>query len=428
MSFEGVSPYAFRLASLTLELIERRRTSLEVAFQKALNSVGRSDPHALKLARRALLSFAKADLLLEASGLGNIPLRRKCAYRVAFALLEEGVYVGRLEAGLLSDRLRALLTRRALEEVTHLVSGLPPAQRLAVENSFPPWIIDEVSKHLGLREAEKLVKACSRRTIWIRINELKISRGKALSALRRYADLREDKEFPEVLELVGVEDPPPDVLKMAERGLIVIQDKGSVAVAHALGDSRNLLVMDAAAAPGLKTSLLQQLSNNEAEIVAVDVSRRRLGEMRKLLSRLGVRNVRLLLADSRIAKFTRKFDKILLDAPCTNTGAIASDPALRLVLWKPAGIDKFPLLQKSLLTNTLEHLKDGGDLVYSTCSLLSSEGESLIETLPLDWLSSEGLWGLPGYQNFACSSRVRRLFPHIHRTTAFFVAKIRPHS
>lgn len=426
MSLGEISPFAFRLAALTLELVERRKVSLEVAYKEALQRVERSEPQALKLARKALLHFAKADLLLRTHGLDNVPLRRKSAFRVAFALLLEGGDPRHLDVGLLSGRLRALLTRGKIEEVNHLLANLQPVQRIAVENSFPPWIINEVANHLGLSEAEKLVKASSRRTVWVRINELKISRGKAISALRRIVDVREDKQFPELLELVGIEDVPPEVMKMAERGLIVIQDKGSVAVVHALGDSRRLLVLDAAAAPGMKTSLLQQLSGNEAEIVAIDVSRHRLSEMRRLLSKLSVRNVQLMLSDARIIRFARKFDKVLLDAPCTNTGAIANDPALRLALWNPVDVERFSSLQRSLLANALDHLRREGELVYSTCSLLSAEGESIVDALPLDWLSVEGLWGSPGYRNFTCSSKVRRLYPHIHRTTGFFTAKITP--
>lgn len=424
MSIEEVSPLAFRLASLTLEFIERRGVSLEVAFRDALHRVGRSEPGALKLARKALLHFAKADLVLKAYGLEKVPLRRKSAFRVAYALLEEGGSLERLEVGILSGRLRSLLSRRRLEEVERMLESLQPVQRIAIENSFPPWLIDEIARHLGLSEAEKLVKACSRRTIWVRINELKASHGRVINALRKIADVREDRDFPEVLELVGVEDPPLEVVKMVERGLIAIQDKGSVAVARALGDSRRLLVMDAAAAPGMKTSLLQQLSSNEAEVVAVDVSRRRLGEMRKLLSKLNVRNVHLVLSDSRILKSSRKFDRVLLDAPCTNTGAIASAPALRLTLWSPVDVEKFSRLQRDLLKNVLENLREGGALVYSTCSLLAAEGESIIEQLPLDRLSVEGVLGLPGYSGYLCSSKVRRLYPHVHRTTAFFIAKV----
>lgn len=422
MSLQEASPFALRLAALTLELIERRKVSLETAYIEALHRVGRGEPYALRLARKALLRFAKADLLLKVHGLENTPLRRKNAFRVAYAMIEDGYDAKKLGVGLLSRRLRELLTREKLEE--DYVSRLQPVERIAVENSFPSWIINEVSKRLGLNEAERLVKACAKRTIWVRVNELKISRSKAIEAIRRIVNVREDEHFPELLELVGVEEVPPGVMKMVERGHVTIQDRGSVAVVHALGEAKHLLVMDAAAAPGMKTSLLQQLSGNEAEIVAVDVSRRRLSEMRKVLSKLNVRNVHLVLSDSRILKSARKFDRVLLDAPCTNTGAIPSDPALRLALWTPDDIEKFSSLQRSILSNTIKHLKEGGELVYSTCSLLSSEGESIIDDLPFDWLSEEGLWGSPGYRGFTCSSRVRRLYPHIHRTIGFFVAKV----
>lgn len=425
MSSETTTPFAFRLATLTLELIERHGLSLETAYLEAARRVGRRDPSALRLARIALQNFAKADLLLKVHKLDNLPIRRRCAFRVAFALTLTGGEPGCTEVGLLSGRLRSLITRKNIEKVEQIISTLPLRDKIAVEHSFPPWIFEEVSRFLGLNEAKRLVEACDRRIIWLRVNELKIKINDAIKLFKKYKiNFQEDKDFPEIFELTNVEEIPTAVQKMIERGLLVVQDKGSVAVAHALGISKRLLVLDAAAAPGMKTSMIQQLSENEAEVVAVDVSKRRLQEMRSLLSRLGVRNVQLVHSDSRRIRFSRSFDKVLLDAPCTNTGAIASDPALRLSLWKPPQLEKHTSLQLELLRNALEQLKPGGLLVYSTCSLLSKEGEFIVDRVARGSLSEEGVIGWPGYPGFKCSRKVRRLYPHVHRTTGFFISKM----
>ncbi|RLE99054.1 MAG: RsmB/NOP family class I SAM-dependent RNA methyltransferase [Thermoprotei archaeon] len=425
----ALTPTSFRLATITLELVERRGLSLEAAFREALRKVGRREEGALRLAREALRRFAEADLLLKAHGLAGIPLRRRCAFRVAYAALAAGAWpvesIRALGGGLLSGRLRALLSRRGLEEARELASRLPPEERLAVENSFPPWLVKRLVKRLGLREAERLVKACARRVLWVRVNTLKARRGEVLSRLRRYATVREDRDFPELVELVGLDELPPELLKMMERGLIVPQDKGSVAVVHALEPRGELLVLDAAAAPGVKTSLIQQLSSNAAEVVAVDVSGRRVKAMASLLSRLGVRGVHIVQGDSRLMAYSRRYDRVLLDAPCTNTGAIASDPSLRLSLWREPRVRDYAALQAALLENSLKHLKQGGLLVYSTCSLLEEEGEEVVEPwLSFGYsLSPEGVIGEPGYGGFRCSSHVRRLYPHRHRTTGFFIAR-----
>ncbi|MEZ0345352.1 MAG: RsmB/NOP family class I SAM-dependent RNA methyltransferase [Infirmifilum sp.] len=425
MTSEVVSPFTVRLAALTLELIERRSLSLEAAYLEASKLVERGDLNAVKLARIALRHFAKADLLLDAQRLSDLPLRRRCAFRVVFAMMKEGLNPSGIDVGLLSGRLRVLLTRRWLELADQLAAEKPPLQRTSLEHSFPPWIAEEVAKFLGPEEAIKLIKACDRRTIWVRVNELKISVNEAARRLRREGlEIREDRDFPELLEVLNVEEVPLPVQKMAERGLVLVQDKGSVAVVHALGQARRLLVLDAAAAPGVKTSAIQQLSANEAEVVAVDVSRRRVREMKALLSKLGVRNVHIVTSDSRLLRFARKFDKVLLDAPCTNSGALASDPALRLSLWKPPRLDRYTTLQLELLRTTYSQLKEGGALVYSTCSLLSSEGEAVVERLDQGALRAEGVLGEPGYRAFSCSGGVRRLYPHIHRTVGFFIAKV----
>lgn len=161
-----------------------------------------------------------------------------------------------------------------------------------------------------------------------------------------------------------------------------------------------------------------------AEVVAVDASRGRVEEMKELLSKLGVRNVHIVVADSASLKLAWKFERVLLDAPCTNSGAIASDPALRLALWEEPDVDRYTKLQTSLLKNSLQHLESGGLLVYSTCSLLSEEGEKVVDAaLQPERLDPSGMIGENGYTGFSCSSRVRRLFPHLHRTTGFFLAR-----
>jgi 16S rRNA (cytosine967-C5)-methyltransferase len=423
---EGLSPAAFRLAALTLELVERHKLSLEAAFLEAVRKVGAKEEGALEVARRALLKFAEADFLLKLHGMGGLPLRRRCAFRVAYALMLSGgePALAQVESGLLSGRLRQLLTRRGLERLEAELTRLPPIERIAISNSFPPWLVRKLAEKMPLREVEKLVKACSKRTVWVRANELKTSVQKVARTLEKVVTVKEDRDFPELLELVGVEDPPFEVLKLAERGLAIVQDKGSVAVVHALGARAGLRVLDAAAAPGVKTSLIQQLAGNAAEVVAVDASRRRVWEMRELLSKLGVKNVHVVVADAATLKLAQKFERVLLDAPCTNSGAIASDPALRLALWKEPEVDRYAKLQASMLANALQHLQPGGSLVYSTCSLLSEEGEGVADAvMQPERLNPSGIIGEPGYPGFRCSSRVRRLFPHIHRTTGFFIAR-----
>ncbi|RLE67806.1 MAG: hypothetical protein DRJ43_06700, partial [Thermoprotei archaeon] len=119
-----ITATSFRLATLTLELIERRKLSLERAFIEAVRRVGRSEKGALRIARLALMKFAEADYLLELSGLSGTPLRRKCAFRVAYSLVAFGEAsrdeIGIVKGGLLSNRLFSLLSagnlRRVLEE------------------------------------------------------------------------------------------------------------------------------------------------------------------------------------------------------------------------------------------------------------------------------------------------------------------------
>ncbi|HDD34211.1 MAG TPA: hypothetical protein ENG30_03565, partial [Thermofilaceae archaeon] len=221
-----ITATSFRLATLTLELIERRKLSLERAFIEAVRRVGHSEKGALRIARLALMKFAEADYLLELSGLSGTPLRRKCAFRVAYSLVAFGEAsrdeIGIVKGGLLSNRLFSLLSAGNLRRVLEEERKLKPTERLSVAYSFPLWLVERLVARIGFSDAERLVKACSRRVLWLRINTLKVSRSEVLRKLRREFNVREDKDFPELVELVGLEELPPSILKMIRRGHIVV--------------------------------------------------------------------------------------------------------------------------------------------------------------------------------------------------------------
>jgi len=210
---------------------------------------------------------------------------------------------------------------------------------------------------------------------------------------------------------------------------------GSLLPVHALDPKPGEIVIDAAAAPGGKTSQMAQLMKNKGVILAVDISRERMKSLRSNLSRLGVENVIAYRMDARdLPKFGIKADKILLDAPCTGEGLIPIDRSRkksRLI----EDIKYCSTLQFSMLTALLKCLKKGGILVYSTCSIAPEENELVIhrvlERFPLSVEKMDLKDGLPGFTEFfGCKVRdeireARRFYPHIHGTEGFFICKLR---
>ena len=215
--------------------------------------------------------------------------------------------------------------------------------------------------------------------------------------------------------------PSLNELKAYEKGYFYAQSLPSMLVAHILEPKEEDLIVDMAAAPGGKTSHIAQLLENRGEIIAIDKSRNRLAKMEKELTRLGVKNVKLIHMDSRnLPDLGIKADKILLDAPCTALG-------VRPKLWEtktPKDIEATARYQRHFINAAIKSLRKGGVLVYSTCTLSYEENEGNVLYMIKKGLRLEGqkiFIGSPGLG----ISEVQRFYPHRHLTQGFFIAKLR---
>jgi 16S rRNA (cytosine967-C5)-methyltransferase len=145
--------------------------------------------------------------------------------------------------------------------------------------------------------------------------------------------------------------------------------------------------------------------------------------MKNLLKNLGALDyVDIAIADSRHPPHNKLFDKILLDAPCSSSGSISKDPAIRLHLLKRGKIEYYSTLQYELLDKALDLAKE---VVYSTCSILPEEGEEVVENVrnkakPID----PGIKASKGYSRYSVGNTVARFFPHMHMSEGFFIAKL----
>ncbi len=156
-------------------------------------------------------------------------------------------------------------------------------------------------------------------------------------------------------------------------GWIRIQDEGSQLVAELAGQGRRIL--DTCAAPGGKTAILAE-HNSDAQIVAQDVSRRRLDAMRRLLAPLGER-IQFQVQDVTAMNLAAEYDLILCDVPCTGTGTIGRNPEIRFRV-NEEEIARQHERQVKILSASLGGVAPGGRLLYSTCSLEPEENESVV--------------------------------------------------
>ncbi|MHA2008807.1 MAG: RsmB/NOP family class I SAM-dependent RNA methyltransferase [Promethearchaeota archaeon] len=216
--------------------------------------------------------------------------------------------------------------------------------------------------------------------------------------------------------------------KLYQQGRIIFQDKASAAVVHTLSPQIGEKICDMCSAPGIKTSLIAQYMNNSGTIIAGEFLNYRILSMKKLMDHLKVLNTHLLNVDSINIPLRSdiKFDRILLDAPCTGSGTFLENPELK---WRQNDnfLHQNITLQKKLFESALLLLKPGGILVYSVCSLYTEEGEYIISNF-LDELIPLSLpqWFSPSYPiNNYIIPGTGRLFPSIHKTQGFFIGKFK---
>jgi len=172
--------------------------------------------------------------------------------------------------------------------------------------------------------------------------------------------------------------PPLSKLESFQQGCFYIQDPGTLLAAYKLSPQPGETILDLCAAPGGKTTFIAQLMNNQGRIVAMDNSRERLKLLDENCTRLGVTCVEPVLPSTLNPQPSTNFDRILVDAPCSNTGVMRRRLDLR---WRiqPNEIERLRKLQLDLLKHAAPRLKSGGVLVYSTCSLEPEENTEVVK-------------------------------------------------
>jgi len=265
--------------------------------------------------------------------------------------------------------------RRYLREEKQLLEALETAP-VGVRHSHPDVLVTRWMRRFGEGDTAALCEWNNNPAdILVRVNELKVSAGELMKA-----------GSGEPMEI------HPLMLKMEKlpiswivSGLCYVQDPSTLMACELLNPQPGERVLDACAAPGGKTSYLAQLMKNEGHIVACDVSTDRLARMRENLQRLSVTNVEIKKADwlQEPPDDTGKFDRILLDAPCSNTGVIRRRVDVRWRL-RHEDFERMPEIQMGLIKNLAGLLKPSGSFVYSTCSMEPEENEEVVRRITDD--------------------------------------------
>jgi 16S rRNA (cytosine967-C5)-methyltransferase len=255
-------------------------------------------------------------------------------------------------------------------------------QPLVVRKSHPEFLLARWQQRFGAKTTEEL---CSWNNepppIYGRINRLKIERAKFL---RNYPESQPLADHPDFVEFHTLPTHPLDL------GHCYIQDPSTVIACQLLDPQPGENILDACAAPGGKTAYIAELMKNQGVIVACDRDPERVKTLQGNIARLGVRIAYACSLDWTHGRIPKKiasiapFDRIFIDAPCSNTGVMRRRVDVR---WRLRARDliRMPVRQFEIARSVIGLLKPGGILVYSTCSLELEENEQLVERLLNDF-------------------------------------------
>ena len=242
--------------------------------------------------------------------------------------------------------------------------------------SIPKWFYDTLEKQYGDNNLKQAITSLKKVPyLSVRINKLKYN----------------EKEFEKFLEKNNIQIiKKVDTVYYINSGLIInseefkigkiiAQDASSYLAAKNLGVLSNELVLDICAAPGGKTAVLAEQMENKGEIIAIDIHQHKIKLIETNMKKLGIDIVKAIVMDARnVNKQGRKFDKILVDVPCSGYGVIRKKPEI-LYSKNRENIEELAKLQLEILNSAADILKDGGELIYSTCTITDKENTDNIE-------------------------------------------------
>jgi len=326
--------------------------------------------------------------------------------------------------------LRQICRNKDLFAFPHKEKGI--TAYLSVLYSFPEWLVTKWAGELGYDLTERLLEASKRVPgLVVRTNTLKIDR-KSLIGLLELNGIKcvPTRYVPHGIEIKGLKG-PINRLELFREGLFQVQGEAAQVCSYLIRPVAGESVLDLCAGLGGKTTHVAELMANKGMIVALDINRHRLISLLNSSRRLSVNCISPVVADatgSALSMIGHRFDKIMVDPPCSALGTISRHPDGK---WTrdESDINRLAYQQGRMLDNAVQLLRRGGRMLYTTCTISRQENEAVIYTflernkgvVLEDLRLHVPKWGL----DLIDDSGFFRSFPHLHSMDGFFGALLK---
>ncbi len=381
-----------------LTMIEKEEGYAQLVLKRELKEVGQEDKgFVTEVVYGTLKYLIKIDFIIDK--FSKVPVRkmkplirnlmRMSVYQMIgmdkvpiSAIVNEAVKITKKRkfvnlSGFVNGVLREIY--RNLETIKYPNISKNPQYGLSINYSIPEWMIEEWLQVYSVEETEKICDALNERAeVCARYNSLKVTSDEFKTSVKQEGmSVKEGVFLDEAYYLKGTGDIQNS--PSFKKGEWTVQDESAMLVAHVVGPTSGETVLDMCSAPGGKSIHMAELMQNKGEIVSCDVHPHKLEIIQKQADRMGVTIINPKLNDGTVynEEFNEKFDKVLLDAPCSGLGIMKRKPDIRGKKNKE-DIDSIVKIQRDIVKEAVKYVKPGGKLVYSTCTISKRENEDMV--------------------------------------------------
>ena len=248
---------------------------------------------------------------------------------------------------------------------------------------IPDFLIKKINNEYNEEICKKIKNGLvSKKPVTFRINTLKTDKEKVIKELKESnIEFEEVKLNNDAIIIKNVLEEDIRKLKIYENGEIYLQSLSSMIPPVILEPNEKENILDMAAAPGGKTTQISAISSGKSYITACEKNKIRCDRLKYNLQKQGVGNVNVMQEDARKLSDFFSFDKILLDAPCSGSGTLNNNDNKIEKTFTPKLIQKSSKTQAQLLKKAINILKQGKEMIYSTCSILQEENEDILASI-----------------------------------------------